>query len=193
MKELQALLVALVGAAAAIPGIAITRQFHLPSGTGPLFEFALSTFSAAVVLTAYAARKKIGSLGPGSTFVVGALGMVIVFGAFIGHQWITSRVLVEHRFSEKAEEEMTFFPLFLTSQEDSTVAAAGGRRRFIETPPGSPTAVADMRTERNVALTLAVMLATYTLLIAAVATLFALLGFNALANSEPGQAKPADA
>jgi hypothetical protein len=122
----------------------------------------------------------IGKWKPAHVVIGAPCGMLMVLVAFLTHLWVTSLVLVEHDFSQKGETQTTFFPLFLSQKDDELVAKLGGRRKLIETPPYSPSTVAGMRTEKNVALTLGVMLGTYTLLIASVAALFGVLGFNAL-------------
>lgn len=184
MKRLQVLLVVLVGAAAAMPGIAITRQFQLPSGSTALFEFVLVTFSAGVVLTAYIARHAVARWSLRGVLIGASAGMLLVFMAFMLHLHVTNLLLVEHDFHETGTPERLFFPLYLSEEDEQLVQKLGGRRAVIETDGYGIATVYDMYTERNVAFSMGTMLATYTFLIGSVAALFSMLGFHALPHAD---------
>jgi len=181
MKKLEVLLIALAGAAAAIPGIAITLKFPLPAGTAPLFQFALATFSAAVVLLGYIARKPLQQLSVRSAVLGGTLGLLTVLALFVAHVWLTDTVLVEHSYDASPPK---FFPLFLDDRGRQLVDSLGGRRKVIETPGFGPGVVTALTTEKNAAMTMGTLLASYTALIGGVSLLFALLGFHALGAPE---------
>lgn len=195
MKHLQALLVLLVGVAAAIPGIAVTRQFDFPGGSKPLFEFVLTTFSAAVVLIAYVARHEIAKMRTWTAVGVAALLGIAIMVTFGMNVYLTNLVLVRHEYEGEGQVEHQFFPVFLEAADDSAVAAAGSRRAFIESAPDGnqprgPQAVLRMTNERNTAMTLGLLLVSYTALIIAVVMLFAVIGFRAVHDAAGDDVQP---
>lgn len=181
MKKLQALLIALAGAAAAIPGIAATRDFDFPDGTGPLFQFALATFSSAVVLIGYVARKDIQRMRPLVAAGLGTLGMGAVLALFVVHLVLMNTVMVQHSYDSSSP---TFFPLYLSAKNQQIVDTLGGRRKVIETQDYGPGVVTEMSTEWNVGLTVGTLIVSYTALIGSAALLFAFLGFHAVGEPE---------
>jgi len=191
MKRLEAFFVLLVGAAAAIPGVAQMRSFRLPSGAEPLFGFILVTVSAAVVLTAYIAKTRISKLDSRIVLFAAPVLFACIFATFAAQIWVTNLVLVEHSFDESKSDEVVFFPLYLSATQDSLIRSKGGRRKFIQTPPYSPASVADLRTEQNVAGTVVTLVFTYALVVGSTSMLFAVLGFYALASEEDDERQSA--
>jgi hypothetical protein len=186
VKQLQLLLVAVAGAAAAIPGMAELRRFEVPGGAEPLFEFVLAAFSAGVVLTVFAFREKIGKLPDRWLLVVAAAGMAVVLGLFMLHVWLSSKILVMHEW--RGEPEPQFVPLFLPDSVDVLIREAGSRFNLLMTH--GPDVVLEFTNERNVALTLATLLLSYTALVATLAAVFAMLGFRSLQPAAPSSTVP---
>lgn len=190
MKVLQLMLVAVAGAAAAIPGLAVTRQFDLPAASAPLFEFVLVTVSAALVLAVYVWRHEISETTKGKTALVAGLGIVGILAFFAIHIGLTSIVLVEHSY-EGDEVERQFFPLFVSERGREAIYHAGSRRAFIENAPkpgqalSGPEGVLQLTNEWNSAVTLIILLLSYAALVGASAVVFGFLGFHAVGGDEP--------
>jgi len=190
MKRLQVLLVAVVGAAAAIPGMAALGRFDVPGGAEVLFEFVLAVFSAAAVLLLYVCRPRLSKLS--LPWIVGGsvAGLIVVFALFILHVSLTNKVLVTHEW--RGEPTHQFVPLFLPDSVEAAIARSGSRRAYIQ--ENGPDVFLTSTSESNIAATLAVLLASYTALVACVAAVFAILGFRALSEElQPESSEPSGA
>lgn len=173
MKWLEVSFVGLVGAASAIPGMAALQEVEVPGGTEALFDFVLASTSALVVLTAFNLRDKLGSR---SVLRISLGGLVTVLVLLFSLIYLINKILVVYTWG--GESGTQFVPLLLPSEAQDLLREAGSRTMLLTTQ--GPEVLVEYTTETGVAVSLIALLFVYTLLVASLAGVFAVLGFRAL-------------
>ena len=162
---------ALAGVCAAIPGMAALRELELPAETKGLFSVVLAIFSAAAVALVYLWRDTVRSWPKTrvSRYVVG--GFVVTLITLVLLVSLVMRVWVPHTWREGPSR--TFVPLFLSDSAQRLIEHAGSRSQALSKYGADY--LAPFATETNIALTLAVLVIPYTLLVASLAGTFGLV------------------
>lgn len=181
MSELKPVLAAALGVGAAIPGIAELRALEFPGTSETLFQFVLAAFSAAVVLAVYVNRDKLRGWPFRRVLVVSTVAALAVIGLFFFYVLLSSKVMVIHSY--RGEPETAFVPLFLSGEAEALIQQAGSRSQLLTTE--GVDALQGYYREADIGATLVVLLAVYTALVLALATLFGILGIRAMPIESP--------
>ncbi len=183
MKQLQAVLAAAAGAAAAIPGMSALAALEVPHEADLLFDFVLAAFSAAVALTVYVSREKLEKLEVRRVVAIVTSCMLAVLGFFLLYVYLTSKVSVAYMWGD--EPGRIFLPLGLPAEADALVKAAGSRSQLLSRE--GPDVLRHYISDFQIALTLMALLIVYTALVASLAAAFGVLGVRALKAGGEGE------
>jgi hypothetical protein len=178
-------LAALAGVVSAIPGMTALSELELPQEVEHLFPFILTAFSAAAVLLVFTQRGVVARWSNRLVVfaAVGCLALLLV--SFVAFEGLVNFVWVTHTW--RPEPTRDFIPLFLPHAAQKLIAAAGSRSQLLSTQ--GPDVLTPFTTETNVALTLAVLIVVYTMMVICLASAFTLLFIRAGAPSDGPQVR----
>jgi energy-coupling factor transporter transmembrane protein EcfT len=175
LEAFKAAIVALTGAALAIPGMTALGELDLPPEAAGLFPFLLVTFSSAAVLMVFVLRKDFGQWTTRKIVTIAALFLAILMLAFVLFVGLVNKIWVAHTW--RPEPSRNFVPLFLPDTAQYLINAAGSRSHLLSSK--GPDVLMPFISETNVALTLGVLILCYTVMVTSLASAFTLLYIRA--------------
>jgi hypothetical protein len=108
--------------------------------------------------------------------------MIFVLVCFFSYVFLSNKVLVPHSYRGTPEEQ--FVPLFLPKEASSQIDSLGSRTAWLQEM--GVDVVVKYNSETSIAATFIVLLTVYTLLIASLASVFAVLGVHLLLQNGNG-------
>jgi amino acid transporter len=175
LGKFKATLALLVGAALAIPGMKVLAELEVPPEAAGLFPFILTAFSAGAVLVVFVLRTEVTEWSNRQVAIAAGAFFFLVLCTFIGFVGLVNVVWVEHMWRPMPSRD--FVPLFLPDTARRLIEGAGSRSQLLSTQ--GPDVLTPYRTEISVALTLAVLILLYTILVICLACAFSLLYIRA--------------
>lgn len=157
-KRAELALVALAGLAAAIPGMAALGRLKLPAEAQDLSQLVTAVFSAAAVLIVYLRRGTLANWSERRVYRFLVSGFFLFLAALLLLNWLLHLVWVPHAW--RREYSRTFVPLFLSDSAERLIERAGSRAQAL-TQYGADY-LTRFTTETNLALTLSVLVVSYT-------------------------------